>query len=129
MRLAANQSWNAWISDRGTTVSSSSQHSTVTGAQVRKSYGIFGVGFRFEYSTYRSEMSRITSVYAPDFSSEGGTISLSYPITVQGIATINASAKAEMAFTFAAHNAAGSYPGSVGVTAGNDHGSGGIISY
>ncbi|MBV1817779.1 hypothetical protein L0P54_00665 [Anaerosalibacter bizertensis] len=125
----SKSNWTSFISNSGTVVSSTSYHTTINGAKVRKSHGAYWAGFSFDYSTYRKGNSKIHRVYGAQSIAGGGTMSLSSPRIIQGTATITSPARAEMDFTFSGYGGVGSYSGVVGITAGNNNGSGGIYTY
>lgn len=123
------ENWTSFISDTGVIVSSTSEHTTINGAKVRKSHGAYWAGFTFDYSTYRRRNSRIHQVYGANSLGGGGTMSLSSPRIIRSEATITTPARAEMDFTFSGYGGIGSYSGVVGITVGNKRGLGGAQTY
>ncbi|MBL7576454.1 hypothetical protein SAMN00017477_0109 [Peptoniphilus asaccharolyticus DSM 20463] len=96
---------------------------------VKKSYGVYWVGFSFDYSTYRSAASRIDRVYSPISSCGGGTCSIGQPTIINQVASSTTPARAETTYTFTPVGGTGSFSGAVGITVGNDGGYGGAIPY
>ena len=108
-------SWTAWISKTGTVVYRDSFYTEISGAEVYKSHGVYGVSFKFDYAFYR-DGGEIKYTYGERSASGGGTISLGTSRIVKSKSNYAGPARAEMQFSFSGYLGIAAYSGVVGIT-------------